>query len=340
MLHNPQDLIDSIDPKFSSLLEKMNANNINFKDFALEKNRILFPEHTHADTVLFSMFNFNTVKHINFLQNFKEITHYKVDINRSTGVRWTEIVTSTEDTDNVVNCIVKQFRMAKESKVKSNENLASFSDSNQTIVINKIKDSEWHLIDSNISRKIKTVFKGIHSKSHKDKVVRKFKKINKLINSTDYYGNYFDDNYIRETNCHSPKEIYSLELNNFVAVFKEVMEHLCEQSLSLSLCQELFSSYFEIDSWHIVSQAEKNETITPYSIDYNIGGAYKQFLVKDFSDAMAIYLELSKDFENVMIKPCNLNENSFHSTYKNHEEESDFRFYARPSTGIFKEQCK
>lgn len=335
MLRNPKNLVESLDPNFSSLLEKMNANKISFKDFALEKNRIIFPEHTHADTVLFSMFNFNIVKHISFLQDFKKITHYKVDINTSTGVRWTEIVTSTEDADKVVTCIAKQFRMAKESNVKSNENLASFSNISQTIVINKIKDSEWHSVNSHMPNKINAVFKGLHSDSQRDKVDKKFKKINGLLRSKDYFGS----DYVRDGNHHLPKEIYSLELNNFVAIFKETMESLCNEPLSLSLCQELFVAYFEINSWHLISQAEKHEIITPYAVGYNIEGVNKEFLTKNFSDAVAMFLDLSKEFENIKLTPCIHNDNAFHSTCDNNEE-VDFRFYARPSTGIFEEQLK
>lgn len=131
-----------------------------------------------------------------------------------------------------------------------------FSDVNDENIaeISVINNETYRYYDEKLTKQVNSAFKGLlisDSPESLSNKLRKFSGLRKI--------NFPKTLYI-------PSDLPVLRsINNFVFVFKNVLDRFVEEDVKLSMAQELFVAYFQTCSWHQLKKNEKEASPIPFA---------------------------------------------------------------------------
>lgn len=174
------------------------------------------------------------------------------------------------------------------------------------LIIEPLRETDFIKVDEKRSKKIENAFKGLTNISSLDKINKKFKSFDLLRDNSEEFNLYTKNEgpVGKITGNSSP---YMDNLNNYVAVFKEIMSlYMLDCHISLSQAQELFAVYFKSKNWNYLAQNEKKHSITPHQVIVRGGDGYLdvddgEYLFESFSSALSFVLSHLEGNDSISI---------------------------------------
>lgn len=295
-----QKIATSIDPNFNSLLAKMNEMGISFYESYMQEtqNFVLQGKNiSKADNILYNIFDEISLQHIYALKNSKTLKHYKVSVDRSHS-KYVTVYSSAEDQPKVIEFILADLDC---ENYEQNSAIVRAGDevftSCGSVKIEPLLESNFENVDPLMVQRVEKAFKGLTTLTPRDQAKKKLSSIRVL---SDSYNLFCDDDYIVDMDVNRSFGIHNIHINNFVSVFKDLLNKMCLTPVSTSQSQELFVAYFNLPSWHFVSQTEKSLAASPYVVTYTQNGETKTHFVKSYQHAVAFADKLSSALNHKM----------------------------------------